>query len=92
MSETLALALAGIVAVPIIQVFKRYLHISGTPMAWITILLSIVIASITSLLAGEVTLSGLLADPLLFFGGGGVVMGVATVVYQSIKDKMGLAG
>ena len=90
MSETLALALAGVIAVPIIQVIKNSLHISGTPMAWITIFLSIVIASITSILAGDVTLSGLFADPLLFFGGGGVVMGVATVVYQTIKEKMDL--
>ena len=92
MAETLALALAGVVGMFAAQLFKRYTHLNGTPMAWMTMLISLIIATIATLLVGDVTLSGLLGDPMLFYGGGGVVMTVATLVYQSIKDKMDLGG
>ena len=92
MAETLALALAGVVAMPLIQVIKHYTHLSGTPMVIITVFLSAIIATIATLLVGDVTLSELLSNPLLFYGGGGIVMTIATVVYQSLKEKMNLAG
>ena len=86
----LATTLAGIVAVPILQVLKRYLKLSDTPMAWAATVFAIIIGASAALLTGQVTLSDLLANPFLLFGAGGIVQLFAQPAYRTIKEKLGL--
>jgi hypothetical protein len=92
MTLLLATTLAGVAAVPILQVAKRYLHLKDTPMVWMAAFLSVVIGCITVLITGEASLSELLANPLLIIGSGGVVGLVSNAVYRTIKEKLGLGG
>ena len=86
----LATTLAGIVAVPILQVLKRYLKLSDTPMAWAATVFAIIIGASAALLTGQVTLSDLLANPFLLLGSGGIVGLIGQPVYRTIKEKLGL--
>lgn len=88
MEQTLALLLTGIVAVPILQLLKRYLKLSGTPMVWIAFIASLFLATLALLLTGKATLPELLKDPFTFFGSGGLVMSLATVIYRTLKEKL----
>ncbi|MEN3051316.1 MAG: hypothetical protein ABC596_05840 [Candidatus Methanosuratincola petrocarbonis] len=86
----LANALAGAIAVPLLQVLKHYLRISGTPMCWVTMLVALIIGGLACLLTGEVSFAELLHDPLLLFGSGGIVAAMATAIYRTLKEKLGL--
>jgi len=90
LTQTLALALSGAVAVPVLQVLKHTLGLKGPVMAWFAYGVSVVIAVVVLLVFGNITLPGLLADPTVLFGAGGVVMATASVVYQSLKDRLKL--
>lgn len=89
MEQTLALFLAGVVAVPLLQLLKRYTKLSGVPMVWIAFLSSMVIAVVTLVILGKA--AGLFSDPFTFFGSSGIVMTLATLVYRSIKEKLNLS-
>lgn len=91
MEQTLALMLAGVVAVPLLQLVKRLFKLSGVPMIWATFILSIVIAVLTLALLGKASLTELISDPFKLFGSGGIVMSLATVVYRTLKDKVSLS-
>lgn len=86
--QTLALALAGVIVVPVLQVLKRSLKLSGAVMAWFAYLCSIATAVVALAVFGKVTVAQLIADPGLLFGSSGLVMATATVVYQSVKERV----
>ena len=91
MEQTLGLMLAGVVAVPLLQLIKRYFKLSNVPMVWIAWIVSLLLSAITLLLLNKITITQLLADPFLFFGGGGIVMSLATVIYRSLKEKLSIS-
>lgn len=88
MAQTLALMLTGVVAVPLLQLLKRLFRLSGPAMVWFTFFVSILLAVAVTLFTGDVSLADVLSEPLTVFGGGGVVMSVATVVYRTLKEKL----
>ncbi|RLC87675.1 MAG: hypothetical protein DRJ03_05210 [Chloroflexi bacterium] len=90
-TQTLALALTGVAAVPLLQVLKRYLRMGDAPFAWIAYAFSILLAVAASLLTGKIAPQDL-ADPLVVFGQGSVVFAVSQVVYRSLKEKLGTQG
>lgn len=91
MEQTLGLMLAGVVAVPLLQLIKRYFKLSNVPMVWITWIFSLLLAALTLVFLGKLTVAQLLADPFLFFGSGGIVMSLATVIYRTLKEKLSLS-
>jgi len=88
-TQTLALALTGVAAVPLLQVLK--LRMGDAPFAWIAYAFSILLAVAASLLTGKIAPQDL-ADPLVVFGQGSVVFAVSQVVYRSLKEKLGTQG
>lgn len=89
MAEALALALTGIVLVPLLQLVKRYTHLQGAPMIWLAFLVSLFTGGLASVWTGAETWA-VFADPLKLFGSGSVVFAVAQVVYRTLKEKLAL--
>ncbi len=90
MTMVLANLLAGALAVPILQVLKRYLSLSGPPMMWFTAIVCVIIGGLATTLTGQATFGQLFADPFLLIGSGGIVGTVATAVYRTVSEKLGL--
>jgi len=90
--EVVATFLAGIVAVPILQLFKRVTGIDGILMAFAAYFLSWPIAAVTLVVLTDLTWAKLFASPETLVLHGSTVAAIATVVYRVIADKMGLSG
>ena len=90
MEQTLGLMLAGVIAVPLLQLVKRYFKLANVPMVWIAWIFSLLLAAMTLIILGKLTLAELLADPFLLFGSGGIVMSLATIIYRTLKEKLSL--
>ena len=91
-AEMLATILAGVLAVPILQVFKRITGIDGTLMAFVAYFLSWPIAAIALVVFTDLTWGKLFASPETLILHGSSVAAIAMVVYRVIADKMGLSG
>jgi len=89
LAQTLALGLTGVVVVPLLQVIKRYMHLEGPAMLWISLLFSWVVAILVVVVTGQMSLGDIVSNPGVLLGSGGIVMSVAQAVYGSIKDKLG---
>jgi hypothetical protein len=88
LAQTLALALSGVIAVPVLQLLKKAWKIEGTLMAWFSFLFAVVLSVVALATFGQLPLVQILGDPALLFTSGGVVMAVSQVVYASIKSKL----
>lgn len=91
-SAALISILVGLVAVPLLQVFKRYTGLSGPAMRWLAFVISLFLGAIIVVSNGKVSWEELFTNPMLLLGSGGIVMSTATLIYGSIKDKMQLGG
>ena len=87
MTQTLALALTGVIAVPLLQILKRLFRISDAPFAWLAYAFSLLLAVAASLATGQISPSDL-ADPLVVFSQGSVVFAVSQVVYRTLREKL----
>ena len=87
-AQTLALALTGVVVVPLLQVLKRYMHIEGAPMFWVALFFSWAVAILVVIATGQMSPTEVLSDPGVLFGSGGIVVTIAQAVYRSIKEKL----
>lgn len=94
-TDIIAQVLAGIVFVPILQVIKRYTNLTGVPMAWASFILCLIAGAFVAFATGKVTWDVAVTNPAAFFAklgeAGGTVFAIATVMYKTIKDRMGLS-
>jgi len=88
--ELLATVVAGVVAVPVLQLLKRLFQLSGTPMAFFAYFLSWPIAALALVTLTDMTFGALFASPETLVLHGSTVAALAMVVYRTIADKMGL--
>lgn len=89
--QTLALIVTGLVGVPTCQLIKRWLKLSGSPMAWVAYLVSLALALITLALTGK-PVAQYVSHPLNLLQDGSIVFAVAYLIYRTIAEKMGLSG
>lgn len=89
LAQTLALGLTGVVVVPLLQVLKRYVHVEGPAMLWISLVVSWAVAIVVVVVTGKMSLASIISDPGILLGSGGIVISVAQAVYGSIKNKLG---
>jgi len=91
-AQLFAQTIGGLFLVPALQLLKKWIPgLKGAPMLWTAFLGSWVTAMIAVLATGGVNaVTGLFSDPLEMFKDSSVVMTVATVVYQSVKDRLKL--
>lgn len=75
---------------PVLQLLKRLFGLKDTGMVWFAFLVSLVLGAFVCLVLGQVSLTELLTEPLVLFGSGSVVFSVATVVYRTLKERLGL--
>jgi|YelNatPaOPRAMG01_1025707.scaffolds.fasta_scaffold45828_3 hypothetical protein len=89
-AQLFAQTIGGLFLVPALQLLKKWIPgLKGAPMLWTAFLGSWVTALIAVLATGGVgAFTALLSDPLEMFKESSVVMTVATVVYQSVKDRL----
>ena len=94
MPESTILSLAGLLGMPIIQLLKGVLGLSGARMMWVTYILSFVImlaaAVITNAFGGSI--QSIFANPDAFLKAASVVFTATTLFYGSIKDTGKLSG
>ena len=86
--EAMASVLVGVVAVPLLQVIKRYANLEGTPMIIISYAISFLLALIIALVMGGTSLQAIFANPLVVFSSSGVVMSTAQIVFRILKEKL----
>lgn len=82
----LAQTLAGVVAVPALNVLKRAARLEGAPMAWAAFVASIVLGGITCVMTGKLASNAL--NPETLFTSATVIFSVSQIVYRSIKDRI----
>jgi hypothetical protein len=88
MAQTVALMLAGGIAVPILQAIKKALGWQGPVMLWLSFVASVILAVLVLLMFGQISLAGIFANPEILFGASGIVMTLAQLIYGSIKDQL----
>jgi hypothetical protein len=91
-AQLFAQTVGGLFLVPALQLLKKWIPgLKGAPMLWTAFLGSWVTALIAILATGGVNaVTALFSNPLEMFKESSVVMTVATVVYQSVKDRLQL--
>ena len=95
MPESSVLALAGVLGMPIIQLLKNVLGLSGAKMLWASYLVSFVIMVITAIITRSFGdgVSAIFADPDAFLKAGAMVFTATSLFYGSIKEHTsGLSG
>ncbi len=90
-AEMMATVLAGILAVPVLQLFKRLTHVSGTSMAFAAYFISWPIAAISLVTMTDLTWSSFFASPETLMLHGSAVAALATLTYRIVAEKMGLS-
>jgi len=88
MAQTVALMLAGGIAVPILQAIKKALGWQGPVMLWLSFAASVILAVLVLLMFGQISLVGLFTNPGILFGASSIVMTLAQLIYGSIKDQL----
>ena len=91
MDSTLWNALAGGLIIPLLQIVKRAFHLGGSTMRWITVLFALVAGLLWSVLTRDGGLTEIIQDPQVFLLGSGSILGLASLIYGIVKDKMGLS-
>jgi len=93
MPESTVLALAGVLGMPIIQLLKGVLKLSGARMMWISFALSFVIMTITAIITRSFDggISAVFADPEAFLNAGAMVFTATTLFYGSLKEHISLS-
>jgi len=90
-AETLALFLSGLVASPLIQFVKERLGWEGAKAEWLSYIVCVVLALISLLASGELTLAFVTSEPVTFIAQLGVlfaaVLGLATIIYNAKFKK-----
>jgi len=94
MPESTVLALAGVLGVPIVQVLKGILGLSGAKMLWVSFILSFVIMLVTALVTHAFggSIQTIFSNPDEFFKAAAIVFSASTLFYGSIKEKAALGG
>lgn len=91
MNEVAITLLAGGLLIPLLQILKRAFHLKGSVMRWIVVGLSLIAAFIISIISRDGGFAELIQNPELILTGGGAILGVATLFYGAIKEKMNLS-
>ncbi len=91
MDSTLWNALAGGLLIPFLQILKRSFHLSGNAMRWVTVLSALTAGLLWSVLTRDGGLTEIIQDPQVFLLGSGSILGLASLIYGIVKDKMGLS-
>ena len=91
-AQLFAQTLGGLFLVPALQLLKRWVPgLKGAPMVWTAWLGSVITAMVAVLATnGMEAFVSIVTNPLELFKESGVVMTVATVVFQSLKDRLAL--
>ena len=84
-AQTLALMIAGVIGVPVINQIKAWFKITDKPVLWVAYLTSLVIA-ILAVWASGTPIASIFADPEIIFGGSGIVFGVTQLVFRTLKQ------
>ena len=94
MPESTVLALAGVLGLPLIQLLKNVLKLSGPKMLWFTFASSFIIMLIAAIVtrAFDGGIAGVFADPDAFVKAGAMVFTATSLFYGSVKDRMSLGG
>ena len=89
-AEALALLIAGLIAPWVIQAIKGWLGLSGAPAAWLTLVVSVVIAVVAVVVTGGLSAIPW-SDPVAAVQAlgviGGVVFTIASMVYKTLEGK-----
>jgi len=92
MDNAAILLLVGVVVVPLLQLLKKALGLSGRLMLYFSAFTAFAVAALTTVLTGQLTWAQLFSDPGIWLGSTGIVYMPAMLIYGSIKEKMGLSG
>jgi len=84
-------ALAATLIVPALQGIKRWLHLGGAAMRGLTVVIALIVGAIWSIKTHDGCLVEMIKNPEMFLVGSGSILGLASLIYGIVKDKMGLS-
>ncbi len=76
-------------SVRVLQAFKRWSGLSGRPMAYIAVGFSFGLGALVAVAFGLVTAREALS-PYVLLGSGGIVSALAGLIYNVLKERLGL--